>query len=201
MSLLPSPSSIPTNSKNKAARERAQIEASEVALANDLFGPTPTDSSSSSSGPVNERKVDPKFAERAAQLAAVSGLGDGADGFDDVPDAGNKKEASKPSTVSDVDLSTKEKMTEFANDVARKVNAMKNRQLSLHLLKELVTKLSVELKVDEAQELLRVVTVIKNDASKQTQNKKKKPTGKATLKAIGGDYDDYDDAGGYDDYI
>lgn len=140
---------------------------------------------------------------RANQLANATGLGDGADAFMAVNTPSDKTEANKQNALSDADLSTKEKGIEVAKQIATRLNGLKNNAIVLAMLKELITKCAIELKLEEINEIVRVATVIKNEATKAVQNKKKKDKGKATIKHIGGGgggagaYDDDDDY--YDD--
>lgn len=110
----------------------------------------------------------------------------------------DKREATPQNPFENADLSTKDKATEVAAHLVRKLNSLGNSVLVLHFLKEVVAKAGPGLKLDDANELVRAATVVKNDTAAKFQNKKKKDKGKATIKAIGdaGAYDDYD----YDDY-
>lgn len=183
----------PNYSANRKEAERLAVLEAEASLASDLLG-----------GPVVSKPKpvevlspeDEAMRLQAARLAAATGLSDGADGMDAINDPSAKTAGVAPSPFDAIDFNTKENFVECGNKLVEKVNSTNVNGGPLELLKTLVNGIGPNMKVDDIAELLRVVNVVKNEANKALQNKKKKSKGKPTLKAIGSAYDDYDN---YDD--
>jgi len=173
-------------------QKKAQEE-SELESISDLFGP-------SASAPVGKQvfrqEANP---ERARELAAMSGLGDGAGGFDDdvvvktIDQVGKdwddiahvQREGPAPGSLDQLPFATDADIIKFSQVLAAKVKGAgmakttNNAQtFSKVLLVELVRALGPEMKSQDVDEVLRVGTVVKNDLTKKTQNvnknKKKK---------------------------
>jgi len=168
-------------------REREDMERAERELIDDFLGGGEPASKTRES----EQKTIPS---RAAELAATTGLGDGAD----IPQgaglgipADKSGDVSAPNALDAVSLATKEEVASFAKTLADKMNAIKNSANSLELLRVLSQQIGPALKFDDLSEFLRIVTVIKNEAQKAQQNKKKATKGKAVIKGLGSQYDDY----------
>lgn len=171
-------------------QERRDMEESEIRLASDLFDGCKAPSKTTT-------VENPDKSDRAAALAASSGLFDGADGMAGINTPDEKSgPAAPPSVLDALDLNNKDHIAAFSTELSRKMNDYANSTSSTLLLKELFSKMGPAIKHDDLAELLRVVTVAKNDASKALQNKKKKSK-KPQIKAVGSSYDnggaDYDD--------
>lgn len=187
-------SNDPNYTLNKKEAERLAVLESEAALASDLFG---TSISPSTPAPVKELTEEEKeMRAQAARLAAATGLSDGADGMDSINDPNAKTAGVAPNPLDTVDFSTKEKVVEYSTKIVEKMNSITVTGASTEFLKTLINGIGPNMKVDDLSEIMRVLTVVKNDANKALQNKKKKSKGKPTLKAIGSAYDDYDDFDG-----
>jgi hypothetical protein len=205
--------SDPDYARKKKEQEQRDIEASELDLVSDMFGaPSKAKPAAAPALSPEDAAAAAKKAERARELASMSGLGDGADnvGMINDPNADRGLGAAPPSVLDAVPLADKDDAAAFAKILARKLNDGGKSAVSLAVLKETLQAVAAQLKLEDVTELLRVTTVIKNDAQKAQQNKKKK-SAKPQIKSGGkggasqdrqggggGDYEDYDDYD-YDD--
>lgn len=181
-------------------RERIEMERAELDLIDDFLGDEskPTESKSnakSSAAP----QISEEQARRAAALAASTGLGDGADiarGIGIISESAalpaDKTDVAAPNVLDTVSLATKEEIESFSKQLCDKVNGLKNSALALEFLRSVSQGIAPQLKFDDLSDFLRIVTVLKNEAQKAQQNKKKaaKP-GRAVLKSLGSAHDDY----------
>ncbi len=203
----------PEYARKKQQQEQADIERAEVDLAADLFGDSPAPAAAAKAAPAAQpEEANPVLTERArlaAEIAARSGLMDGADNMDAIndPDA-RTGPAAPPSALDAVRLDSKEDGEEFAKILSRKLNDLNNSGIALAVLKSTFQSVGPQMKLDDVNDLLRAVTVLKNDLTKAMQNKKKKSTkpqlksggkGGASKAAQGGGYAEDDYGGDYDD--
>jgi len=192
--------SDPEYRAQKKEAEKAAIERSELEMISDLFGP-----GTGSSREEFRQEANP---ERARQLAAMTGLGDGADGPSentgrndwDVAALANQKTDKKaaPNPLDAIEFKTDADLVAFAKVLARKLKDVgvkgttnNYNTMSRTLLVELIRETGPEMKGQDMDEVLRVGTVVKNEISKKTQNVKKNK-GKKSIKLHddGRDYSD-----------
>lgn len=194
----------PEYRQKKREQERKNQEQGELDSISDLFGtdaakPTPQ---------VFRKEANP---ERARELAAMTGFGDGAgdyadesqkmgkdDKWDEIAHVDRKGPA--PGSLDQLPFETDADIIAFTKVLAAKIKAVGNTKstnnsqtMSKVLLVELVRAIGPVMKAQDVDEVMRVATVVKNDLNKKTQNPKKKQGKKVNLHDNGRHYSDEED--------
>jgi len=160
----------------------------------------PTETPTTPAVPADERLTD-LIAEKLRQqhLVEESDYENTKDLFSDIPETSG--DSNKAPVLDDFHPITEQDFTKFASLLAAKICPHLKGRLSLHLLKELLTQISVDLSPEDLNELSKTINIIKNDKlQKEKEKDKKKKKGASAKKSLNKREDIFDDFTTSDDY-
>lgn len=171
----------PEAEAKRKAEERRRIEQSNLKLVGDLFG------GDGYEAPENgEFQNDQLDADNTDMIADVS-----------VKELQKMKIEKKGDNLADVELKTTPDYKKFATKVAEVVCKQGKNKMTIEFTKQFLIDCTKKLKLDEANEIKKAITVICTQKQKDEAGKKKKGNNKKQLKMASND--DWGDDGGYDD--